>query len=81
MNYEATDIAGIILTIVWACLNVDTYTNPRFRAVLPTQAVVTTLLPRLGFTFCPGLYDVLQATAPPSVVWIESLSASIPKGT
>ncbi|OAL22130.1 hsp72-like protein [Fonsecaea nubica] len=79
MKYQATDVTSLVVLITWACVNVPTYINPRFIYILPSQPVVTTLFTTAGLTFCPGLFDVLQATSPPPVLWFKSIDPYIPK--
>jgi hypothetical protein len=78
MLYPAIDIASLVVFITWACINVPTYINPRFQHILFSQARLIELFDLAGFTFCPGLFDVLNAATAPSLRWFESLPDAVP---
>jgi hypothetical protein len=74
-------VVNLFIAACWACLNVSTYINPRFRIVLDSTSTVAALFSLAGFTFCPGLLDVVQSSAPPLLSWFKSLATDIPKDT
>ena len=75
------DLALLLLTIAWACLqNGGSWINPRFLVVIPTQALLHSLFMSMGFEFCPDLLSVLQAPSPPSIDWFMALNPVVPKG-
>jgi len=79
MAFEATDILGLMLFLTWACISVPFHVTPRVKMIIPSEANLIELFGLIGFTFCPGLYDILQAATAPSLAWFESLPADIPK--
>jgi hypothetical protein len=79
MANDTPDIQTLILHYTWLCLNVSDWINARFRAVFPTYDHLAALFPRLGITFCEGLFDVVQAATAPRIEWFLSLSAVTPK--
>jgi hypothetical protein len=75
------DLALLLLTFAWACLqNGGSWINPRFLVVIPTQALLHSLFMSMGFEFCPDLLSVLQAPSPPSIDWFMALNPVVPKG-
>lgn len=78
MAYDAPDIQTLILHLTWLCINVSHWINARFRAVFPSFEHLAALVPQIGITFCTGLFDVVQATAPPPIEWFLSLPTLIP---
>jgi hypothetical protein len=78
MLYDALDIQTLILHATWLCLSVTDWINPRFRTLFPAFDNLAALLPQLGLTFVPGLFEVLQRSSPPSVDWFLSLPDATP---
>ena len=72
-------VVNLFIAACWACINVKTYINPRFRFVLDSQSAIAALFSLAGVTFCPGLSDVVQSVSAPPLSWFESLSTFIPK--
>jgi hypothetical protein len=73
------DVVDLFIAACRASINVRSYINPRFRFVLDSTCSVSTLFYRAGFTFCPGLLDIVQSDSAPPLSWFESLSPIIPK--
>ena len=67
-----------MVMITWACLNVGTHVNLRYQYILPTQDKIVELFGLMGITFCPGLLEALNAAAPPTISWFQSLPDTIP---
>lgn len=78
MHSVAQDALSYILLFTWAVLNVQTYINPLFRQVLPTEDRVHSILRSLGLAFCKEFFDVVQAASPPTIAWFESLPTTRP---
>jgi Pyruvate/2-oxoacid:ferredoxin oxidoreductase delta subunit len=74
-------VVNIFIAACWACINVKSYINPRFRYVLDSPSTVAALFSLANITFCPGLLDVVQSVSAPPLSWFESLSTFIPKNT
>jgi hypothetical protein len=72
-------VVDLFIAACWACIDVKTYINPRFRFVLDSPYTVAALFALAGVTFCPGLLDIVQSVSAPPVSWVESLSPVIPK--
>lgn len=74
-----SDTLVVLLNILWAALNASCWLNPRFRIVLPSHERMFELFYLTSFTFCPGLFAILKASAPPSIEWFRALSSFPPK--
>ncbi|QGI65806.1 hypothetical protein CEK26_009756 [Fusarium fujikuroi] len=73
------DVSTILLSLLWAALNVSNWINPRFRMVCRSEARLFELFRLVNFSFCPGLLHALQASAPPSIEWFLALDSFAPK--
>lgn len=71
-------VVDLFIAACWACVNVQTYINPRLRFVLDSLSTVTALFYLAGVTFCDGLFDAVRSTSAPPLSWFESLSPIIP---
>ena len=60
-SLEASTIMHFIVPVTWASVNVPSYINPRFRIVLPSQAILSEMLGAAGLDFCPGFFEVLKS--------------------
>ena len=78
MPFDQSTISELITAVTWASLSGSNYINPQFRTVFQSQETVSALLSAACLTFCPGLFDVLQAVVPPTAQWFESLSEDVP---
>lgn len=78
MLHHAPDITALLVLVTWCCINVETWINPRFRYVLPSQHAVGAHIRDLGFTYCAGLFEAINAATPPTIQWFEQLRADIP---
>ena len=78
MPFQASTIMDLIVSVTWASVNTPSYINPRFRVVLPSEAILSEMLVAAGLVFCPGLFEVLTSETPPSPDWIEALPSTIP---
>lgn len=78
MPFSQTDFLSLLLHITWSCINVETYINPLFRAILPSFARLSELLSSAGLVPCPGLFGILQSIHRPSIAYFESLSDHAP---
>jgi hypothetical protein len=74
-----SDISSLILSLLWACYNVETYIARHFREVLGGHDHLAALFHAADFTFHAGLAHVLQSSSPPSLAWLDSLDSSVPK--
>jgi hypothetical protein len=75
MAFEAVTILQLVLLITWTCL-CDTPVNQKhtlFDQIIPSLEVLEELFMLASFEFAPGLFAVLQATAPPTIQYFKSL--------
>jgi hypothetical protein len=63
----------VIATLIWACLSVPTYKNGLFTSLFFDKTVIVEIMMSASLSFCPGLLDAIQATAPPTLSWWKSL--------
>lgn len=78
MPYDAANIQQLMLDITWQCIDVDEWINPRFRTLFPAFDNLAAVYESLGITFCDGLFDIVQASTPPSIGWFLSLPQDLP---
>jgi len=64
----------VIITLIWACLLVPSAGNNRlFKALFFDKSVLVDIAASASLSFCPGLLEAIQATAPPTLSWWKSL--------
>jgi hypothetical protein len=75
MASDASDILEYVVWLVWTLLTLTPakLKNPVHAMILTTQEVVENLMSDSLLAFAPGLLDVLQAAAPPSIDFFKSL--------
>ncbi|KAH7374116.1 ATP synthase alpha/beta family, nucleotide-binding domain-containing protein, partial [Cadophora sp. MPI-SDFR-AT-0126] len=62
--------------LTWKLLTIDApdwYINPTFKAVFPERSAYDSIAACSPLTLCPGLYDVLRSSEPPSIEFFKSL--------
>lgn len=72
-------LSQVFIAACWACIDVTSYINPRFRSVLDSVSTLSVLFSLANVTFCDGLLAIAWSRVPPPITWFESLSADIPK--
>lgn len=75
MAFDATTILQLVLLLTWTCLNMasERRKHPIFSKVLSSQVIVEQLLASASLAFAPGLFEVVQASTPPTIAWFKSL--------
>lgn len=75
MPFAASDIVGLLVLIVWACLTPLPPVNrhPLFIDILHSQIVLSEILSAASLSFCPGLFEAIQATSPPPLSFFLGL--------
>ncbi|TVY44360.1 Carbamoyl-phosphate synthase arginine-specific large chain [Lachnellula subtilissima] len=75
MAYEAGTTIELVLLITWTCLNTTPFKqkNPLFARFFDSHAALEEVALTVSFSFCPGLFEVLQAAAPPKIKFFKSL--------
>jgi hypothetical protein len=71
----ASTILQFVFMMTWTCLK-DTPSlqkNVFFAQFIPSLAVLEEIASTTSLTFAPGLFAVLQATAPPTIKYFNSL--------
>ena len=75
MDSAATTIFQLVLLLLWTGLS----TAPghqklyMFNKILSSHSIVEELLSSASITFAPGLFEILQASTPPTVSYFKSL--------
>jgi hypothetical protein len=67
-----SDLLVLVISLVWACLQVPGSQNDLFQ-LFSNMDIVADLACAASLTFCPGLIEVLDAAAPPTVAWFKQL--------
>lgn len=80
-DFAAGSITAFVISLVWNCLFVTPEKNkhPTYGKVIPSQAVLTQLFCSVSLVFAPGLFDALQAAAPPTIAYFKGLPSSYEK--
>lgn len=68
-------LVEVVVTLVWACLQVPGAQNQLFAQLFFAINVVTDLAATASLTFCPGLQEALDGESPPEVSWFKHLPA------
>jgi hypothetical protein len=81
MAPTATDIVVFAVWLSWTCLSHTpaALKNGVFALAIPTQEVLKQILLSSEMTFAPGLLDVLQSKAPPTISYFKSLPLHLDK--
>lgn len=61
------------MEITWACLPVPVTKHPLFLQLFPSQSVLSEVLSAACLVSCPGLFDAIQAAAPPPLSFFRNL--------
>lgn len=75
MPLEATTSFELVTSVTWICLN-DTpfhHKNPLFARFFTSPAILESIASAASLTFCPDLFEVLNAESPPTLEWFKSL--------
>lgn len=73
MAFPATTMLEIVVFITWACLSVPVHKNGLFTQIFCNEAVLSEICSAASLTFCPGLFDAIQAAVPPAVSFFRNL--------
>jgi hypothetical protein len=75
MAFEAATLLQLVLSWTWTCLFITPVTqkNPLFSQIIPSQAVLEELASMISLQFAPGLFEVLQGPAPPTILYFQTL--------
>jgi len=71
-------IFALLLPVLWTALNDPGWINRKFRHVLPSLQRISELANLLEMEFCPGLFEVLQSSTPPTIAWFLSVNFPAP---
>lgn len=63
----------IVALLSWTSISITPYPSVLYRKYFPTQFALDQMCSSLGLCFAPGLLDVLNAAAPPSIAWFMQL--------
>jgi Zinc-finger of C2H2 type len=73
MPFTASTILELLVEITWACLAVPVTKHPLFLQLFPSQSVLSEVLSAACLVSCPGLFDAIQAAAPPPLSFFRNL--------
>jgi hypothetical protein len=78
MAFEASTMLELLVSITWNCLAVPVYKNPLFLQILCTRELLSEFITATPFSFCPGLFEAIQAPLPPTISWLKNLPGAVP---
>lgn len=72
---SSTTILELVLLLVWNCLCVtpERQKHPIYVRVFPSNEVLQSVSSACSLAFAPGLFEVLQASEPPSIAYFKNL--------
>lgn len=75
---KATGMMQFFTMLMWTCLCDTPFgkKNPRFAQFITSLAVLQGIATAAGLVFAPGLLDVVQSIAPPTLAFFEGLPTS-----
>ncbi len=75
MAFKAENLLQLIVLVTWTCLvATPVYSkNALFATFFTSEEVLHSIASAASLTFCPGLFEVLQAATPPTVTWFKQL--------
>lgn len=73
MATSVTILRQELVKRVWACLQVPVNRNGLFTQLLMEQRLVSDICEEASWSFCPGLLEAMQASAPPPSAFFWSL--------
>jgi hypothetical protein len=73
MAFAASNLVGLLVLITWACLAAPVHKHPLFMQIFPSQAVLSEIISAASLSFCPGLFDAIQAAGPPPLSFFRNL--------
>lgn len=76
LPFVAATILQLVIQLTWACLCVPTYKAGLFMQVLCSKTVITEILTAASLSFCPGLLEIVYASAPPIIEFFMGLPSA-----
>lgn len=75
MAFEAATLFQPVLSLTWTCLNDTPVTQKHlyFDHFITSQAVLEEIASAASLFFAPGLFEALEATAPPTIQYFKTL--------
>lgn len=73
MAFLATTMLEVLVFITWACLSVPVHKNGLFTQLSSRQTILFEICSAASLSFCPGLFDTIQAADPPAVSFFRNL--------
>ena len=60
-SFQVTTILDLIVSVIWASVNVPSYINSRFRIMPSSQAILSEILAAAGLVYCPKIFEIVQS--------------------
>lgn len=81
MAVEATTILQLILSLAWTCLftTPTNQKNPLLTQVFTSQLILEQIASTTSLVFAPGLFEAIQAAAPPTIEYFKTLPTDTTK--
>jgi transposase-like protein len=74
-----TELFQLIVLLAWTCLQLSTRKNAIFDTVFPNMSVITGLMASTSSACCPGLFNMLQSSTPPTLSQLKTLPSDFSK--
>lgn len=76
---ETNCILTFMVWLTWASLSLTpaAMKNPCWAITFPVLAVMETLMRAAGFSFAPGLLEVMQSATPPTIAYFKTLPTQV----
>ena len=79
MAFEVTTILELLVLITWTALSQPVYMNALFKQLFFDAVVVSEIASAASLSFCPGLFEAIQAGQPPALSFFKSLPSASKK--
>jgi len=81
MAFEATTILQLVLLLTWncPCTVPANQKHPLFAQIITSHIILKEIASATSLVFAPGLFDTLQAAAPPTIAFFKSLPTNTDK--
>lgn len=75
LRFPVPSMLELMVLLTWICLTTCSYKNSLFGQIFLSAAVLSQFCASASLTFCPGLFEAIQAAKPPGVAFFMGLSA------
>lgn len=76
---SSNEVVQAVARLCWDSIDGTTWIHPRYLYIFTDLALISACLVSSGFSFVPGLLDILRSDSPPDLAWFLSLPKFMPK--